>query len=110
MEICYQYIDNFKIITNKSELLLSPENIGYNTINPKDIKGGVTVKESADIFMNVLENKATEHQHNVVAVNAAFALKNYYDKDFEECKFMADESIKSGKALGAFKKMIEISN
>jgi len=101
---------DFKIITNNSELLLNPENTGYNMIKFEDIKGGTTIKESAKIFINVLENKATNRQHNVVAVNAAFALQNYYKKDIEECKAMADESIKSGKALNAFKKMIEISN
>ncbi len=101
---------DFKVITNNSELLLNPENTGYNMIKFEDIKGGTTIKESAKIFINVLENKATNRQHNVVAVNAAFALQNYYKKDIEECKAMADESIKSGKALNAFKKMIEISN
>jgi anthranilate phosphoribosyltransferase len=101
---------DFKIITNNSELIQTPEDIGYNTIKAENIKGGKTIKESAGIFINILENKATASQQNVVAVNTAFALKNYYNKDFEECKVMADESIKSGKALNAFKKMIGISN
>ena len=100
----------FKMISNKKEQLIGPENLGLEKVKAEDIKGGTTVKESADIFKLILEGKGTTAQQSVVAVNAAYALQCYYKKDLDECLDMANESIKSGKAKQAFEHLIEVSN
>jgi len=99
----------FKAISNNSEDIFTPEGLRLKKVLPEQISGGKTVKEAAETFMTILEGKGTEAQQSVVEVNAAFALKTYYNKGFEECLAMANESIKSGKALTSFKKLIEIS-
>ena len=91
---------NFKAISNAGEKLFSPEDIGFNTLNQEDIYGGSTVKESAEIFVNILKNQATKKQKNVVIANAAFAINLFEkNKSLEECQALARESLESGKAL-----------
>ncbi len=99
----------FKAISNKSENIFYPEDLGVDTIKPNEIVGGKTVHESAVIFQNILEGKGNAAQQSVVEVNAAFALQSYLNNDFNESMALAKESINSGKALASFKKLIEIS-
>ncbi len=100
----------YKLITNSSDDIFNPEDIGLRKVKPVEIAGGDTVEESAKIFKTVLEGKGTEAQQSVVEVNAAYALQCYYNKDIQECLAMAKESLESGKALAAFNKLISISN
>jgi len=100
---------SFKSITNKSENIFTPEDLGFERIKAEEIIGGKSVGDSANIFMSILEGKGTKAQQNVIEVNAAMALQCYYDKDFYECRAMAKQSIENGKALESFKKLIEIS-
>jgi len=100
---------DFKMISNKKEQLTGPEYLGLEKVSPIDIKGGTSVKESADIFMQILEGKGTRAQQNVVAVNAAYALQCYFDRSLEECLDMANESISSARAKQAFSNLINIS-
>lgn len=98
---------NFKAISNKGESLYSPENIGFKSLQQKDIFGGNSIKEAADIFINVLNNNATSAQKNVVLANASFAIQCLEPlKDFTECFAIAKESIESKKAFLTLKKLI----
>ena len=63
-----------KMISNKEDKILSPDELGIKTIDQEDIYGGKTVEESAKIFMNILDGKATEAQSNVVCANAGLAI------------------------------------
>lgn len=98
---------NFKAISNKGESLYSPENIGFKSLQQKDIFGGNSIKEAADIFINILNNNATSAQKNVVLANASFAIQCLEPlKDFTECFAIAKESIESKKAFLTLKKLI----
>lgn len=48
----------FKKITNDKEEIVSPEEIGLQTIQPEAIFGGDTVEESAKIFERILKGRA----------------------------------------------------
>ncbi len=99
---------NFKISNNKGEQILSPDNLGFNKLNQNDIEGGTSVKESADIFMNVLTNKSTEAQKNAVLANSAIALVTANPQlTIENATEKANESLLSGKALEGFKKLLK---
>jgi len=99
----------FKSISNHSEQLIQPEDLGLKKVNPLDIKGGTTVEESAKMFKAIITGKGTEAQTRVVLTNAAFALQCYFDKSFDESLAMAKESLESGKANASFEKLIEVS-
>jgi len=59
--------------------------------------------------MNVLDNKASDAQRNVVVINSAFAIQTRCpEKSLEECKAEAIESLVGGKAKEAFVKFEEI--
>ena len=99
--------NDFKIMNNRGELLVSPGELGYERIKPEEITGGKDVAESAVVFKNILEGKGTKAQNQVVIANAAYALSCYYpDKEISYCLDMAATSLKDGKALGTFKKLV----
>ncbi len=101
----------FKITTNHIEKIFKPSDIGFKTAKPEDLFGGETKKEAENIFDNVLENKATESQKNVVIANAGIAILTMEpSKTFEECIAIARESLESGKALQCFKKYLAINS
>ncbi len=99
----------FKLITNQGERVVEPGELSFNKISPEKLAGGATIEEAAKIFISVLKNKATAEQHNVAVGNAAMGLFCLHPgSSFTECVSIADESVKSGKALAAFKKLIEL--
>ncbi len=98
----------FKKISNTDEIIASPEQIGFPTQNKDTIFGGNTVKEAAVIFTNVLQNKGTQCQQNVVLANAAHAIQCMEpSKILEDCIAIAKESLMSGKALTSLKKVTQ---
>lgn len=99
---------DFKLISNQEEQLLSPEQAGFSHLTPDEIRGGETVKESAEIFLRILKGEGTAAWNSVVTVNAGMALKcMYMEKTPEDCIAMAQDSLLNGKALQAFNKVRE---
>jgi anthranilate phosphoribosyltransferase len=97
-----------KFYYNDGERVIDPADFGFSKLSYADIKGGQSIEESAKIFMNVLEGKGTPAQTNAVIANAAMALFAA-DRQGGLLKAVdrASQSLKSGKALSAFKKLIE---
>jgi anthranilate phosphoribosyltransferase len=99
----------FKIITAHSEQVLTPSHLGLDTLRAEQLSGGETVEASAKIFMNVLNNEATDAQKQAVLANASLALYCANPKQsLTDAVAMARESLESGKALRSFKKLIEL--
>lgn len=102
--------DSFKIISNSEDTIINPEEINFDLIKPEQIAGGKTVQESAEIFVKILEGKGTKPQNDVVLANSAFAIKCINpEKTFEKCYAESQASLKNGKAIDSFKKLIENS-
>ena len=101
--------NNFQISshTNKEKSIISPKSLGFDLQQQSDIYGGGTIEESAEILLNVLNNKATTAQINVVLANAGFALSIAKDISIQEGIAQAKESIESGNALNSMKKLIQ---
>lgn len=98
----------FKFFCNEGERLAEPMDLGLPEIKYEDIKGGASVQESASLFMNVLEGKGTVPQNAAVIANAAMALYCVDRKvGLKAAVEKATESLKSGKALEAFKKLMQ---
>ncbi|NIJ56156.1 anthranilate phosphoribosyltransferase [Dyadobacter arcticus] len=97
----------FKIITAHSEQILTPSHLGLQTLRAQDLSGGKTVEDSAKIFMNVLNNEATDAQKQAVLANAAMALHCASPEiSLMDSVHAARESLESKKALRCFEKLI----
>ncbi|TXK51914.1 anthranilate phosphoribosyltransferase [Pontibacter qinzhouensis] len=98
----------FKLISDKSELLLDAETLGLPTLQHEQIKGGSDIAGSADIFLNVLKGQGTEAQTAVVAANAGIALQCAKPElSFRDAAAIAKETLVAGKAYSLFKNLIK---
>ena len=98
-----------KVISNKTESILSPDDFGVELIAKEDIFGGNTIKDSADIFMKVINGDGTEAQHNVVCANAGMAIATVKKIEPKEGFEIARESLLNGKAKDCLHSLIELS-
>ncbi len=91
-----------KIISREQESILQPSDFGAKTIQAADIHGGESVADAAAIFMDVLNNKASDPRKDVVCANAGMAIATVRDLSPEEGFLSAKESLESGRALEVF--------
>ena len=96
---------DFMKISRNDSTINSPDYFGFNKINPEEIKGGESIKDSASIFTKILENKATKSQTDVVLANSAIAIQTITNKTIDECLSIAKQSIDSGSALNCLKRI-----
>ena len=100
-----------KVITKEGERIMTPEQLGKRMVSPIDIHGGNSVEEAAKIFLKILKGEGSWAQNAVVLANAAMALHctgNF--KSYDEAYSAAVESLDSGNAYQALKKLIELQN
>jgi anthranilate phosphoribosyltransferase len=99
---------SFRVLTRTTERTLAPEDLGLRAVTPSDIYGGATVEEAASLFLKILQGEGSRAQKEVVAANAALALYCMNEESgMDLCMERAKESLESGSALKAFKKLIE---
>ena len=100
---------DFKVLSNKSDQILSPSSLGMDVTKPGELVGSGDVPGTAAIFTDVLEGRGTIPQNSVVLSNAAMALKTYFpEKGIEQCVEDARSSLMGGKALNIFTKLISL--
>ena len=101
----------FKSNTKYYEKVYTPIDMGLKYVKPADIYGGNTAEEAMQIFDNVLENKCTEAQKNVILANAACGIGLMEEGlTISETISKARESLESGKAHECFRKFVEINS
>ena len=100
--------DNFKLITNNEEIIADSKFFNFQKTSNHEILGGKTIKESANIFKNILKGLGTKSQQNVVLANSSLAIKTITGKNIDECILIAQESLKSGKAYKSLKNLSQI--
>ncbi len=98
-----------KAFSNSSERVLTPQDFGVLPLDASQIAGGDNVASSAKIFMNVIQNKGTEAQNNVVCANAGMAIATALALSPIEGFEKAKESLQSGKALTALTNLQNLS-
>lgn len=97
----------FKYFYNEGEQIADPSDLGLSQLKYEDIGGGDTIEDSAKIFMSVLEGKGTNAQKSAVIANAGMALYCADQKNgVLNAVAKAKETLESGKALEAFKKLL----
>lgn len=101
----------FKLVTNYFEKVFTPKDLGLNYLSAEDIYGGSTAQEAWKIFDNVLEGTSTQGQKDVIIANAACGIAVMdRNKSITESVEMAREALESGRALGIFKKFVELNS
>jgi anthranilate phosphoribosyltransferase len=100
----------FKYFFNGGEKIIEPADLGLPRLSHDDIKGGQTVEESAKVFMNILEGRGSVAQQAAVVANAGMALYTAEQKlGIKVAVSKATEALASGKALQAFKRLMEVN-
>nr|WP_315152212.1 anthranilate phosphoribosyltransferase [uncultured Flavobacterium sp.] len=94
-----------KIITSTKEGILNPADFSVRLLEQKEIEGGKTIEESAEMFMNIISGKGNEAQNNVVCANAGIAIATVTKCTPLEGFELAKESLLSGKGLEALNKL-----
>ena len=87
-----------KALSRNSERILTPADFGVQPLDASEISGGSNVNSSAEIFMNVIQNKGTQAQQNVVCANAGMAIATALDLSPIEGFEKAKESLSNGNA------------
>ena len=98
-----------KVITNKGEKIMTPEQLGKRIVSPVDISGGNSVEDAAKIFLKILKGEGTWAQNAVVLSNAAMALNctgGYIN--YDTAYNAAVESLESGAAHQCLQKLISL--
>ncbi|MBC8004480.1 MAG: anthranilate phosphoribosyltransferase [Verrucomicrobia bacterium] len=99
-----------RYVSNLLEDSLSAADFGLSQVAPEELYGGETVAEAAQIFQSVLEVNSSVAKQNVVIANAALGIKCVYpEQSLTDCVAQASESLKSKKALAAFKKLMAMN-
>ena len=98
-----------KIVSNHSEKIFSPEDLGLSKIKQEAIYGGDTVEDAAKIFVDIVSGNGTEAQNNVVCANAGLAIATNKQITHKEGFELAKESLLSGKAKQSLDTLIELS-
>jgi anthranilate phosphoribosyltransferase len=97
----------FKMYTNNGEKVLEPIDLGLPQVSAAELKGGETIEESAQIFLDILEGQGTQTQNSVVIANAGMAIyAGQQAKGILNAIEKAREALVSGKALSTFKKFL----
>ena len=98
-----------KAFSQNSERVLTPQDFGVLPLAANEIAGGDSVESSAAIFMNVIQNKGTQAQAQVVCANAGMAIATALNLTPMEGFEKAKESLESGNALSALQKLQNLS-
>ena len=98
-----------KAFSKTTERVLTPQDFGVLPLEASQIAGGDNVDSSAKIFMNVIQNKGTQAQQEVVCANAGMAIATALNLSPIEGFEKAKESLLSGKAFKALTQLQNLS-
>lgn len=97
---------DFKVYTQAGEQINGPAEFNLPSISEESLFGGDTVEEAAKIFTDILQNKGTKEQAEVLAINSAYAIHCYTNKPVTACLGEAREAIQSKKTFNLFTNLI----
>lgn len=91
-------------------IMFTPESIGFQRVEMDRLMGG-NPDLNADIFNNILVNKATKAQKEIALLNATFAIQaSGKVETLADAKELATDSLESGKARKLFNQFVEATN
>jgi anthranilate phosphoribosyltransferase len=97
----------FMLATKDFSKEMSVADLGLNTCKADELSGGEGLDESAQILIDILENKGSRAQTEAVIANAGVALSVAKNIPITEGIGIAWESLKSGKARLVLKELVK---
>lgn len=98
----------FRAISNISDNLFSPEELGFKRFKQEELHGGNSKEEAAKIFLDILQGEGTEAQNSAIIVNAGMGIKCIHPSwEYGVCFEKAQDALLSGKALNVLKSITE---
>ncbi len=95
---------------NRGAGLIGSSDIGLSDYQQEDLYGGETIEDAKNIFVDILDNKGTPAQRDVVLANSAMAIDCFKEQsDLSTSLAEAKESLASGKARGALQKLLSLT-
>jgi anthranilate phosphoribosyltransferase len=89
---------------------IDPQSFGIKKAPFEAILGG-DVEKNGEIFRNILHNRATDPQRDMVLINAAYALiADGMARDVQEALEMGREALLSGKAAQKLDQIVSVSS
>lgn len=100
-----------RLLNNTIEYFeIDPQSLGIKKAPFEAILGG-DVEKNAKIFADVLHNRATDPQRDMVLINAAYALiADGMARDVQEALEIARDALLSGKAAEKLKQIVSVSS
>ena len=98
-----------KVISNTSEVLFAPQDLGVDQIEQSEIFGGNSVQQAARLFTKIINGNGTEAHNNIVCANAGLAIATVKQISHKDGFELAKESLLGGKAKESLNKLIELS-
>ena len=96
-----------KVINPHEDKIMQPNDFGFEYLNHIDLSGGHTLKDAAEIFVKILNGDGTLSQNAAVLSNAALGIQCFKpEKELGDCLEEARESLHSGAAVNALKKLV----
>ncbi|MCL4160980.1 UNVERIFIED_CONTAM: hypothetical protein GTU68_009526, partial [Idotea baltica] len=96
--------------SNFNEKVYSPEDLGFDYIQDKDISAGDSLTSAKEIFTKILKGEGSKEQNSVVVANAIFGFKLFnQDMNLNEIKKLLLDNLLSGKAYKKFNKLVEFN-
>jgi len=97
-----------KVFSRANEAILNPVDFDLETVTADELKGGESVADTADDFINILKGKGTKAQNSVIYANAALALQTAGKyKTLTDAKVAAEEALRSGKAFDILQRLTQ---
>ncbi len=102
--------ERFKLITDHSDAMMQPQQLGFDVCSQSDLHGGDSVEDAGNIFISILSGEGTSAQNAAVLANAGVAIATVKQIDIAEGIEYAKESLDSGRAMRAFKRFVEVNS
>jgi anthranilate phosphoribosyltransferase len=101
--------DTARIEASFGNYFLSSQNLGFPSVNPREITNGENIDQSARLFRRILAGEGTTSQNNVAVANAAVALKTLHpNASLEQCVDKARRSLTGKYALQIFTYLLNL--
>ncbi len=98
-----------RVFSPRGEQIFKAADFAMSPLQAKQLHGGESVEDAANIFLNILNGKGTEAQNNTVIANSALAIQCYRKTiSLKNAVNEATDSLMERKALNKLNELIKL--